>query len=303
MNRKMPENTKPSAVDQIKASLRLVRIKQWIKQLFVFAPLIFSLNLFDLRMLSLTLAAFFSFSLVASSIYVINDIVDIDRDRLHPQKKKRPLPAGELSISKACVIGIVCLIFGVTLGLAINPMVIAIVIGYAILNLFYSFWAKNVIILDSMIISLGFVLRVLAGAYAILVQPSSWLIVATFFLALLMALAKRYNEIAILQGYSVNHRRVLNKYNMPLLQQMLAIVSGITIVAYSMYSMDREVMQAFHTEYLVYTVPFVVYGVFRYLYMVFTEEKGGDPTELVLKDRPMQINLILWILTVIALIY
>lgn len=283
--------------------IRILRIKQWIKNLFVFAPLVFSLNLFSLSNVLLTLAAFFSFSLVASSIYVVNDIVDRERDSRHPVKKNRPLPAGMISVNTAWVIGTVCLISGIALALLVNPVVFGIIGGYAVLNLFYSYWGKHIIILDIMIIAVGFVLRVLAGAFAIGVTASSWMMVATFFLALLLAIAKRYHEKEFLQVESVNHRQVLYEYSEPLLKQLLAITSAMTLVAYALYTMDRDVILVFGTDHLVFSLPFVVFGVFRYLYLVLNKEEGGDPTELVVKDKPMLITLFLWLVTVIAIIY
>jgi 4-hydroxybenzoate polyprenyltransferase len=171
------------------------------------------------------------------------------------------------------------------------------------MNVFYSLWGKNIIILDTMLIAVGFVLRVLAGAYAIAVPPSSWMLVATFFLALLLGMGKRYNELRVMQEQSGSHREVLDEYSEPLLRQLFAVASSATVVAYALYTMDPDVIKAFQTENLVFTLPFVVFGVFRYLYLVFKHELGGDPTELVFKDRTMLIAVVLWGISVVILIY
>jgi len=285
------------------AIIKLVRVKQWVKNLFVFAPLVFSLQLFDAPLLLKTVAAFFAFSLVSSSLYAMNDIVDLERDRYHPRKQKRPLPAGLLTIPQAAVVGVLCLGCGAFLALRLDLAVAGVLVVYLLMNIFYSLWGKNIIILDTMLIAVGFVLRVLAGAYAIAVPPSSWMLVATFFLALLLGMGKRYNELRVMQDESASHREVLEEYNEPLLRQLFAVASSATIVAYALYTMDPEVVAAFRTENLVFTLPFVVFGVFRYLYLVFKHELGGDPTELVYKDRTMLAIVVLWVISVVILIY
>lgn len=285
------------------AIIKLIRVKQWVKNLFVFAPLVFSLQLFSSQPLLETAVAFFAFSLVASSLYVLNDIVDLERDKFHPKKKNRPLPAGLLSIPQAALIGVFCLGGGFLIAIWLNLAVAGILTVYVLMNLYYSLWAKNIIILDTMLIALGFVIRVLAGAYAISVPPSSWMLVATFFLALLLGLGKRYNELLVMQDDSAHHREVLDEYSEPLIRQLFAVASSSTVVAYALYTMDPGVVEAFQTENLVFTLPFVVFGVFRYLYLVFKHELGGDPTELVFKDRTMLIAVVLWVISVVILIY
>jgi 4-hydroxybenzoate polyprenyltransferase len=288
---------------KVRAIIKLIRVKQWVKNLFVFAPLVFSLQLFSIQPLVKTVAAFFAFSLIASSLYALNDIVDLERDKYHPKKKNRPLPAGLLSVPQAAVIGVVCLGGGFLIGMWLNLSMVGVLMVYLLMNFYYSLWGKNIIILDTMLIALGFVLRVLAGAYAIAVPSSSWMLVATFFLALLLGLGKRYNELLVMKDDSVNHREVLTEYNEPLLGQLFAVASSSTVVAYALYTMDPGVVKAFQTENLVYTLPFVVFGVFRYLYLVFKHELGGDPTELVFKDRTMLIAVVLWVISVVILIY
>ncbi|MGE5544149.1 MAG: decaprenyl-phosphate phosphoribosyltransferase [Bacillota bacterium] len=288
---------------KLTAVIKLIRVKQWVKNLFVFAPLVFSLQLFNIPLLLKTVAAFFAFSLVSGSLYAMNDIVDLDRDKYHPRKQNRPLPAGLLTIPQAAITGGICLGCGAFLALWLDMAVAGILTVYLLMNIYYSLWGKNIIILDTMLIAVGFVLRVLAGAYAIAVPPSSWMLVATFFLALLLGMGKRYNELRLMREDSANHREVLEEYNEPLLRQLFGVASSATVVAYALYTMDPEVIAAFQTENLVFTLPFVVFGVFRYLYLVFKHELGGDPTELVYKDRTLLVTVVLWIISVVILIY
>ena len=288
---------------KVTATIKLIRVKQWVKNLFVFAPLVFSLQLFGVTPLIETIAVFFAFSLVASSIYALNDIVDAERDRYHPKKKDRPLPLGLLSLPEAALIGLLCLGGGFLLGIWLNLSVVAILAVYVVMNLFYSLWGKNIIILDTMLVAMGFVLRVLAGAYAISVPSSSWMLVATFFLALLLGLGKRYNELLVMQDDSAYHQEVLDEYNEPLLRQLFAVASSSTMVTLCPIYHGSGSSPGFPDRELVFTLPFVVFGVFRYLYLVFKHEKGGDPTELVFKDRTMLMTVVLWVILVIILIY
>ncbi|NLB18207.1 MAG: decaprenyl-phosphate phosphoribosyltransferase [Syntrophomonadaceae bacterium] len=283
--------------------IKLIRVRQWIKNLFVFAPLVFSLNLFNGGLWVNALLMFGAFSLLASAIYVFNDIVDLDKDRLHPAKKKRPLPAGLITVPRAAVVGVFCLAGAIGLSLWLNQGAIVVLLIYALLNLFYSLYGKNIILLDTMIIAIGFVLRVLAGSYAISVAPSSWMLVATFFLALLIGLGKRSNEILVMKEDSSSHRQVLSEYNEPLLQQLFAVASSSTVVSYALYTMDPHVVETFATNNLFFTLPFVVFGVFRYLYLVLRHNRGGDPTELVLRDTTMIVTLLLWFISVVIIIY
>ncbi|MGE5371740.1 MAG: decaprenyl-phosphate phosphoribosyltransferase [Solirubrobacterales bacterium] len=298
-----PNQTELSRLDRWRGLFALLRFKQWIKNLFVFAPIIFSLNLFRIELWGPTLLAFLSISLVAGSVYVLNDIVDIDRDRIHPKKRNRPLPSGQVKIKSAMVLGVVTLLAGFAVGSLVNVYVVIMVGSYLLINLFYTFIGKNIMILDAMLIAAGFVLRVLIGAVAISVPASSWLLVSTFFLALLLGFAKRYNEMEVLKESSASHREVLLEYSEPLLRQFLAITSAATIMAYTLYTMDNQVVRAFHSSKLVYTLPFVMYGVLRYLTLVFTRHIGGEPSEVVMKDGPMRICILLWILAVLVIIY
>ena len=187
----------------------------------------------------------------------MNDIIDLERDKHHPRKKNRPLPAGILTIPESAVIGALCLGFGFFMAFLLDITVAVILFIYLLMNVYYSLWGKNIIVFDTMLIAIGFVLRVLAGAYAIAVRPSSWMLVATFFLALLLGLGKRYNELRVLEGDSANHRQVLEEYSEPFLRQLFAVASSATIVAYALYTMDHQVIAAFQTE-TVFTLLFVL---------------------------------------------
>jgi len=287
----------------ISAAVKLIRVRQWVKNLFVFAPLVFSLRLFDPDSVLAAVTAFFAFSFTASSLYALNDIVDLERDRFHPKKKYRPLPAGLLTVPQAALVGGLCFGLGLTLALELGLNVMIILGVYVLSNLYYSFFAKHVIILDTMLIALGFVLRVMAGAYALPVVPSSWMLVATFFLSLLLGLGKRYNELSVMREESASHREVLEQYDFSLIKQMFAVASSSTVVAYALYTMDPKVIRFFQTENLVFTLPFVVFGVFRYIFLVLSRQEGGEPAELVFKDRTMLITVVLWVMAVIVLIY
>jgi 4-hydroxybenzoate polyprenyltransferase len=285
------------------AVLKLMRPKQWIKNLFVFGPLVFSLHLFHPPSLLRTALCFAAFSLTASGLYAINDVADADQDRLHPVKRRRPVAAGLVSPAAAVTLGILLLLAGMGSGALLGRGVVAVLAGYVGLNLFYSFRGKHLPIVDIMTIAVDFVLRVLAGALAIGVAASAWLIVATFFLATLIAIAKRYNEMKVLEGDPAAHRQVLDFYTPTLLSQLLSISAGATIVFYALYTLDEKVVATFGTADLIYTLPFVVYGVFHYLYLVYRREEGGDPTELVARDLPMLVDLALWALAVVLIIY
>lgn len=283
--------------------LQMLRVRQWVKNMFVFAPLIFSLNLFDKQFWQPSVLTFFAFCFVAGAVYILNDIVDVERDRLHPQKKMRPLPSGLITTGKASALGVLTLLFGIGIASLVNVMVMAVLVVYLAMNLYYTFHGKNIIILDSMLIAVGFVLRVLGGAYAIYVPASAWLLVSTFFLALLLGFAKRFNEIGVLQEDSGSHRKVLEDYSEALLRQLLAIVSASTVIAYTLYTMDATVMRNFGTDKLIYTLPFVVYGIFRYLYLVYNRRQGGDAAELIYRDQPLQLGVLGWLISIMLILY
>lgn len=279
------------------------RLHQWVKNFFIFAALIFSGHLFILNDLLLTVAGFFIFSLATSAIYIFNDVADVEKDKLHPEKSKRPLPSGKLKTSTALtvstILGLSALLLGFSLGLNFT----FVLIGYIILNILYSLFIKSLVILDVMTIAVGFVLRIYAGALLINVPVSEWLIICTILLALFLGFSKRRSELVLLENTANTHRSVLGHYSPQFLDQMIGIVTASTVMSYALYTISEETVSKFGTNNLIYTVPFVLYGIFRYLYLVHKKELGGNPTLAILKDLPLIINLILWIVSAGIIIY
>jgi 4-hydroxybenzoate polyprenyltransferase len=286
----------------ITALLKTMRPRQWPKNIFLFAALVFDKQLFLLDPFLRTVAGFVLFCLISSSVYFFNDLADIEADRQHPQKKKRPIPSGQLPLSAAWTAGIVLLAAALGVGYWLSPAFAAVMALYFLINLAYSKWLKHVPILDVLIISAGFVLRVGAGVSLIHVERfSPWLYVVMTLLSLFLGFGKRRAELSLLAHGAGSHRKVLEGYTIPLLDQYIMIVSGTTIVAYSLYTFSAPNVPANHTMML--TIPFVVYTIFRYLYLIHIEEKGGEPEEILLSDRPFQIAMGLWALTVLVVFY
>ena len=280
-----------------------MRPQQWIKNFFLFAPLVFSGRLFHPADLEAIAAGFILFSVAASGVYIFNDIVDVERDRLHPLKSKRPLPAGKLSVGTAAVASALLLAGGVGGGFVAGTGFGTALAAYAALNILYSLRLKDVVILDVMTIAAGFVLRVAAGALLIAVPISEWLIICTVLLSLFLGFSKRRHEITVLEGQANTHRSVLAHYTPYFLDQMIGIVTASTVMSYALYTISEETVRKFNTQHLLYTVPFVLYGIFRYLYLVHRKEEGGNPTKLALTDWPLLVNIILWIVTASFIIY
>lgn len=284
--------------------IHLLRPKHWIKNLFVFAALIFSLNLFNIVKLTASLQAFFAFCLASSFVYIINDIIDIEQDRKHPKKRNRPIASGKISIKNAIIISIICLITSITLAYFINLNTLIIITVYILVNIFYSMKIKNVVILDVMSIALGFILRMIAGATAINISFSNWILLTTLFISLFLGFGKRRGEILLTNNNTQkNTRLVIELYSMQFLDYMIISSVTLTIISYALYTIDSEVMKRFGTDKLIYTVPLVIYGIFRYLYVIYRSDSDGDPTEVVLKDKSIISVVLLWILLVIGLIY
>ena len=280
-----------------------MRIQQWIKNFFIFAALIFSGNLFILKDFLLTTAGFILFSLLASGVYIFNDIIDIEHDRNHPLKSHRPLPSGKLSKSIALISSLVLILLSITVSFILKTQFAVILLIYLIINVWYSYHLKNVVILDVMTIAAGFVLRVVSGAVIIDVPTSEWLIICTILLSLFLGFSKRRHELIILENSANSHRSVLQDYSPYFLDQMIGIVTATTVMSYALYTISEETIRKFGTKNLIYTVPFVLYGIFRYLYLVHKKEKGGNPTKLMLTDIPLLLNVILWIIVAIIIIY
>jgi len=286
----------------LKALIKAMRPRQWTKNGFVFFGLIFDKQLFRLEPFLRTLEGFFLFCLISSAVYLFNDIADAEADRNHPMKKFRPIASGKLPIPVAVSVALLLIVVALPLGYLLSP-VFALILGlYLVTNLLYSRWLKHVSILDVLIVSSGFVFRVGAGVALITVERfSPWLYMITILFSLYIGLGKRRAEMDLLAEGASAHRKVFEGYTIPLLDQYITIVSGMTIVAYSLYTFSAPNLPANHTMML--TIPFVVYGIFRYLQLIQSGHAAGSPDEVALKDRPLQITVLLWGLAVIAIFY
>ncbi len=282
---------------------REMRPQQWAKNVIVFAALAFSENLLEPEMLLRTLATFALFCLVSSAVYILNDILDRDADRHHPEKKHRPVASGELSAGKAIVAAAILGGAGLAASLWLRPVIFIILLAYIINNLVYSFYIKNIILLDAFSIALGFVLRVVAGGETIQVEISTWIILCTILGSLFLAFSKRRSELSLQGEKAINHRASLAEYSTYFLDQMIAIVTASTVMAYALWTMWPSVTEKFQTHNLPWTIPFVCYGIFRYLYLVHQKGEGGNPSKIFLSDWPLLINIVLWMLSVVLILY
>ncbi len=280
-----------------------IRPQQWLKNLFIFAPLIFSENIFNRSMFLQTLLAFAVFCLLSGALYILNDLKDLEEDRLHPIKSKRPLAAGELKKRQAIAAFVILSFISLLFASLLNEEFLWVCLVYYFLQIAYSFALKHVVILDVFIVASGFFLRVIAGAVAIQVQISPWLLICTTLLALFLALSKRRHEILLLDEEAMNHRPILKEYSPYLLDQMISVVTASTVIAYCLYTISGETIEKFGTNKLILTVPFVLYGIFRYLYLIHQKAEGGTPETLILKDHPLLLDIFLWIVSAAFIIY
>lgn len=281
--------------------LRLIRVKQWVKNGFIFAALVFSQHLFEPEYAVKSAIAFVAFSFAASSVYVLNDLVDAPRDRLHPEKKFRPIASGAVSPPAALAL------FGLLAALtAVATWMLpakfgAVIALYLFANALYSWRLKHVVLVDVLMLASFYVMRVVAGGVAIEVPISSWLLLCTFFLSILLGAAKRQAELKSLGGNTT--RAVLGDYNPALIDRMLMMSATASVICYALYTTSNRTVEMFRTESLVYTTVFVIYGVFRYLHLLDKENLGENPTQILLTDTGTILNLLCWILTVVAIIY
>ncbi|MBC9933298.1 decaprenyl-phosphate phosphoribosyltransferase [Chitinophaga qingshengii] len=283
--------------------IQLLRPAHWAKNAFLFIPLFFAGEIFNVTKVLELLLAFMAFSITASSIYIINDYQDIEADRKHPVKCKRPLASGEISPTAGLLLFFVCLALGGALSWLVSAKFAFVVGIYFILNLLYSFGLKHISILDIIILAIGFVLRVKAGGVAAGIAISEWLMVMVFLLALFMAIAKRRDDVLIKMQSGQEMRKAAKGYNPDFLNVMLSLVSAVIIVCYLMYTMDPETEERFHTYRLYYTTLFVIGGLLRYLQITYVENNTGSPTKILYKDRFIQLTIILWVLSFYVLIY
>jgi len=279
-----------------------MRPRQWLKNLIVFAALIFAQQLGSPEMVGRSVLAFLLFCATSSAIYIINDLFDADRDRLHPLKAQRPIASGALGVVPAVGAAAALLLGAILIGFTRSRPFGAILLIYAILNLLYSLWLKEVVIIDVMVIATGFVLRAVGGALILDVPISTWLIICTILLSLFLAFCKRRQELESLDDAG-EHRATLREYSVEFIDQMINVVTASTVVAYTLYTVSPEVEHKLGTEHLYLTVPFVLYGIFRYLYLVHRKGIGGNPTQALLTDRPLLTCVALWGMTVVALLY
>jgi 4-hydroxybenzoate polyprenyltransferase len=286
----------------LKLLLAEMRPKQWAKNVFVLAALVFDQKLLEPTMLLRTLAAAAIFCLLSSVVYLVNDLVDIERDRQHPTKRNRPLASGRLKPGVAQVAAIAFAAIALPCAYLLGLEFLLVAAGYLVLMIAYSFWLKKIVIVDVLTVAAAYVLRVAAGVAAItVVRFSPWLYVCTTLGALFIVVSKRRQELVLLEQNANSHRAVLEQYSVRLLDEFIGIVTATTIIAYSLYTFSAPNVPANHTMML--TIPFVLYGVFRYLYLVHQKGEGGAPEDVILKDKPFLIDILLWGITVVLVMY
>ncbi len=287
----------------IKNLISLARPVQWIKNSVVLAGLFFAGEAGDATKVEQALLATAIFCLLSSAVYTFNDLIDREQDRQHPLKKNRPLASGAVSTVQATIMMVVLLAAGLAACVLLNRNFFVAVLCFLGLNVLYSLLLKNVVILDVMGIAISFVIRAFAGTLAINVPASEWLLIVTLLLALFLGFGKRRHELVLLEKGATAHRRILGRYSAYLLDQCIGVTTASVVVMYMMYTFSSEVKTKLGTEYLYFTIPFVVYGIFRYLYLIHKEEKGGSPTRVLISDLPIMLTVVLWLLAVVLILY
>lgn len=295
-------------LDTVRSLLQAMRPKQWVKNSFVFTAVVFSEQRLwtHLDNLLITVAAFAVFCMAASAIYLINDLVDIEKDRAHPRKKHRPLASGKISPALATwvAIGLVVVALPLAYLIDVDGGFLIVLLTYVIIQgVLYSYWLKNVVIFDILVIAAGFVLRAAAGAVVLDISMTPWLLVCMGLLALFLGIGKRRHELVLLEHGAGSHRRILDEYSVPLLDHMMTIVTASIIMAYSMTTFSAPAVPQKPYPFLMITIPFVVYGIFRYLYLIYRRDEGGSPDELVLTDMPLAMTIVTWGLTVLGILF
>lgn len=309
------EGTRAQGIGRLRELLRAMRPKDWIKNTFIFAAIVFSQDRLwrEPGSLLIVVVAFVLFCMVASAIYLINDLVDIEKDRAHPKKRHRPLASGRLSPRTAIVAAVLLLATALPLGFLIDyqpgqslfsnvDFGITLIAYMLIQGVAYSYYLKHIVILDIFTIAAGFVLRAVAGALVIDIRITPWLLICMGLLALFLGLAKRRAELVLLQDGAGEHRRILDEYSLPLLDQMMSIVTAATIIAYTLFTSTAETLPLKPFPVMMVTVPFVVYAIFRYLYLIYKQDGGGNPAELLLKDIPLTVCIALWGITALVIL-
>jgi 4-hydroxybenzoate polyprenyltransferase len=286
----------------IKAFIETLRPKQWIKNLVIFAGLVFDGQLTRLNPFLTVLAAFILFCLVSGITYTINDLLDVEADRNHPKKNQRPIASGRLPNRQAIILVAILAVLTFPLAFLLNPLFGAICTGYTLLMLAYSKWLKQTMLIDVMVIALGFVIRVVAGVVVITVEFfSPWLLILTTFLALYLGFGKRLSELKLLEKSAGEHRKVLDGYTLPLLNQYMSIITSAILITYVLYTFNAHPNQNHYV--MMFTIPMVLYGIFRYMYILQTSTDAANPEEVLLNDRPLQLSIVLWALSVFLILY
>ena len=285
----------------MKNFIDLIRVKQWIKNLFIFAPLVFSKNLFNSNLFLKTFISFILLSLLTSGLYIFNDIIDLENDKHHPVKKERPLAKGYFSKKFAYSTAIIFISLSLLFSLFLDYKLTLIFIFYMLINILYTIYLKRIVIIDVFIIALNFTLRIYSGSIVTGINISSWLVLCTLFLSLFLGFSKRRFEIISLKENANKHREVLSSYSVELLDKIIVVLSTSTILSYALYTVSSETKEKFG-ESLVFSIPFVIYGILRYLYLIYKTNEG-EPTKLVTEDIPLLLTILLWIITSILFIY
>lgn len=283
--------------------MRSLRPHQWAKNLFVLAPLVFAHGLLSPLLVGRGIAAFAAFCAASSAVYLLNDLRDRERDRHHPLKRHRPIAAGTVAASAAVAAAAVLLAVAGAMAAALGAAFALVLAGYLTLNLLYTLGLKQVVILDVLLISIGFVLRVLAGGAAVGVEVSRWLLLCTIFLALFLAFSKRRHEIELQGERAADQRQVLSEYSPAFLDQMINVVTASAVVSYALYAIAPETTEKYDTQDLIWTIPMVLFGIFRYLFLVYQRPERKNPTEALLSDAPFVVNLLLWGAAVVWIVY
>ncbi len=280
-----------------------MRPKQWTKNLIVFAAIIFAQEIGTMSILFKVAGGFVIFSLLSGCGYIFNDLSDIEKDKVHPRKQNRPLASGRLNPLFARSSAILIIFLSLSSAFILGMEFGIVSLGYLLLTLGYSFFFKHIVIIDVMVLSFGFVLRAVAGAVVADLEISPWLVICTMLLALFLGLGKRRHELVLLESHASSHRAILREYTPAFIDEMISAVTGSTIIAYSLYAFSPEVQTKLHTPYLPLTIPFVLYGIFRYLYLVHQKGGGGSPESDILRDKPLLMAILFWIVVVMVIIY
>lgn len=289
-------------MDFIKSGIQLIRPIQWIKNLLVLSGILFGGEFFNVLLWEKVLLAMGAFCLVSSAIYVLNDIFDRNQDKIHPKKKHRPIASGKITVQQGWAFCCFCALVGLWIGSFVSLSLLCLLVAYLILNIAYTVKLKHVVILDVFCISAGFMLRLLAGTIGVGIPPSHWLLLCGIMVTLFLGFAKRRAELVSKSFTQKEHRRVLEEYNVPYLDYLITICITGTILTYSLYTMSEETIRAHHTENLIFTVPFVIYALFRYLYLIHEQKSGGDPTNDLIRDKHIAFSFLAWLVLTIAII-